>query len=99
MMKLLLSWDIKSGRDQEYFEFMVREFAPGINRLGLSPTEAWLSVYGDSPQIMMEAVGDDISAVHSLLNNPEWEMLRGKLLEFVDNYQHKIVRASKGFQI
>lgn len=99
MMKLLLSWDIKSGRDQEYFEFMVREFAPGINRLGLSPTEAWLSVYGDSPQIMMEAVGDDISAVHSLLNNPEWEMLRGKLLEYVDNYQHKIVRASKGFQI
>lgn len=99
MMKLLLSWDIKSGRDQEYFEFMVREFAPGMNRLGLSPTEAWLSVYGDSPQIMMEAVGDDISAVHGLLNDPEWEMLRGKLLEYVDNYEHKIVRASKGFQI
>ena len=99
MMKLLLSWDIKPGRDQDYFEFMVREFAPGINRLGLSPTEAWLSVYGDSPQIMMEAVGDDMAAVRGLLNHPEWDQLRDKLMEYVDNYAHKVVRASKGFQI
>lgn len=100
MMKLLLSWDIKQGRDQEYFEFMVREFAPGINRMGLSATEAWLSVYGDEcPQIMMEAVGDDMTSIRSLLDNPEWDELHDKLMEYVENYAHKVVRASKGFQI
>ncbi len=99
MMKLLLSWDIKQGRDQEYFEFMVREFAPGINRMGLTPTEAWLAVYGEGPQIMMEAVGDNIAAVRNMLDDPEWTVLHDKLMEFVENYDYKIVRASKGFQI
>jgi len=99
MMKLLLSWDIKPGRDQEYFEFMVREFAPGITRLGLTPTEAWLAVYGECPQIFMEGVANDIEAIRELLGSPEWSELHAKLLSFVDNYDQKVVHASKGFQI
>lgn len=99
MMKLLLSWDIKPGRDQEYFEFMVREFAPGLTRLGLTPTEAWFAVYGDCPQILMEGVANDLSTIQDMLNSTEWTELHGKLRAYVNNYQHKIVRASAGFQI
>lgn len=99
MIKLLLSWDIKPGRDQDYFEFMVREFAPGITRLGLDPKEAWFAVYGDCPQIMMEGVTEDLATMRALLDSPEWIMLHEKLLDFVDNYQQKIVRANPGFQI
>ncbi|MBN1563707.1 MAG: hypothetical protein JXA10_07705 [Anaerolineae bacterium] len=99
MMKLLLSWDIKPGRDQEYFEFMVREFAPGLTRLGLTPTEAWLAVYGECPQILMEGVANDIETIRKMLDNPDWTELRTKLLGLVDNYEHKIVHASTGFQI
>lgn len=99
MFKLLMSWDIKPGRDQEYFEFMVREFAPGITRLGLTPTEAWLAVYGECPQIMMEAVAEDLVSVRERLSMPEWDRLREQLLDYVDNYQQKIVHASRGFQI
>jgi hypothetical protein len=99
MIKLLLTWDIKPGRDQEYFEFMVREFAPGITRLGLTPTEAWFAVYGECPQILMEGVANDVSIIREMLDNPDWETLHEKLLTYVDNYQQKIVRASSGFQI
>lgn len=99
MIKLLLSWDIKPGRDQEYFEFMVREFAPSLTRMGLTPTEAWFAVYGDCPQILMEGVTDDLTTMRSILAGDEWETLHAKLLGYVDNYQQKIVRASAGFQI
>jgi hypothetical protein len=54
-----MSWDIKSGREQPYFEFVVREFAPGLMRLGLQPTEAWYTVYGEGPQILTGAVAED----------------------------------------
>ena len=67
MFKLLLSWDIKPGRDQEYFEFIVREFAPGITKLGLKPTEAWFAVYGDCPQILMEGITEDLDTMRALL--------------------------------
>jgi hypothetical protein len=99
MIKLLLSWDIKPGQDQEYFEFMVREFAPGLTRLGLTPTEAWLTVYGECPQILMEGVADDVSTVQRVLDSDDWAALHDKLLGYVDNYTHKIVRAGAGFQI
>lgn len=99
MVKLLLTWDIKPGRDQEYFEFIVREFAPGLTRLGLTPTEAWFAVYGNCPQILMEGVADDVAALRRILTHEEWAELHGKLMEYVDNYQQKVVRASAGFQI
>jgi hypothetical protein len=99
MFKLLLSWDIKPGRDQEYFEFMVREFAPSITRLGLTPTEAWFAVYGNCPQILMEGTTEDLNGMRSILASDEWATLHGKLLNYVDNYQQKIVRASGGFQV
>ena len=69
MFKLLLSWDIKPGRDQEYFEFIVREFAPGITRLGLKPTEAWFAVYGECPQILMEGITEDLETLQALLRS------------------------------
>ncbi|NLE52600.1 MAG: hypothetical protein GX613_14475 [Chloroflexi bacterium] len=99
MFKLLLSWDIKPGRDQEYFEFIVREFAPGITKLGLKPTEAWFAVYGDCPQILMEGITEDLDTMRALLASDTWEQLYEKLMTYVDGYEQKIVRANAGFQI
>lgn len=99
MIKLLLTYDIKPGRDQEYFEFMVREFAPGITRLGLTPTEAWFALYGECPQMLVEGITEDLGTMRQLLSSGEWAELHGKLLDYVDNYNQKIVRASAGFQI
>ena len=100
MVKLLLTWDIKPGRDQEYFEFIVREFGPGMKRLGLPLTSAWLAIYGECPQILMEGSADDLPTIRRALASAEWKKLHEQLLEYVDNYQQKIVRAnSKGFQL
>ncbi|HML23976.1 MAG TPA: hypothetical protein PKD09_20130 [Aggregatilinea sp.] len=99
MIKLLLTWDIKPGQDQEYFEFMVREFAPGITRLGLTPTEAWFAVYGECPQILMEGITDDLETMRKLLASEDWTTLYDKLLKYVDNYEQKVVRGSPGFQL
>ena len=99
MIKLLLTWDIKPGRDQEYFEFMVREFAPGVQRLGITPTEAWFAVYGDCPQIMMEGVAEDVPTMQHILTSSEGAALHQQLLDYVDNYKQKLVRANTGFQI
>jgi len=47
-VKLLMQWDIKTDREQDYFEFVVREWVPGITRLGLEPTGAWFTAYSRS---------------------------------------------------
>lgn len=100
--KLLMSWDIKPGRDQEYFEFVVREWLPGVNNLGIQTTWAWYTVYSreeDVPQIMAEAISDDLPSMRDALKSTDWEDLHAQLLDYVTNYKQKIVRITGGFQL
>jgi hypothetical protein len=99
MVKLLMSWDIRPGQESEYFEFIVREFAPGIMRLGIQPTEAWYTVYGDGPQILTGGVAEDLQTVQQILAGDEWKELQDKLMGYVTDYRQKIVAATGRFQL
>ena len=94
-----MTWDIRPGREEEYFEFVVREYIPNIQELGLALSDAWLTVYGDQPRIMAEAKMPSLKALQRVLNNAEWEDLTRRLLDFVDNFSYKIVPARRGFQM
>lgn len=98
-VKLLMTWDILPGREQEYFEFVVREFIPGMQRLGLEPTDAWFTMYGEQPQIMASAQMPTLAAVNSVLESDEWRDLNRLLMDYVENFSYKIVPARTGFQI
>lgn len=99
MVKLLMSWDIKTGHEQSYFEFVMQEFAPGLMRLGLQPTEAWYTVFGQGPQILTGAVTNDIDSMRRILEGDDWQQLRERLLEHVHNYSQKVIQASGRFQM
>ncbi len=98
-VKALMTWDILPGREQEYFEFVVRDFIPGIQRLGLQPSQAWFTMYGDQPQIMAEALMPDLSAMNEALRSSQWDDLKLQLMDYVENFSLKIVNARKGFQL
>lgn len=101
-MKLLMNWDIKQGRDQEYFEFVVREWLPGVNKLGIQAMWAWYTAYSrdDSvPQIMAEAIAEDLPTIQAILGSDDWAQLHTQLLEFVENYSQKVVRVNGDFQL
>ena len=96
--KLIMTWDINPEREQEYFEFVVREFLPHVHRLGFQMSDAWVTVYGDEPQIMVAAILPSISQIHKVMRSEEWDALVLRLLDYVTNYQFKIVSATGGFQ-
>ena len=92
MVKLVMSWNIKSDEEQAYFEFMVQEFAPRVMKLGLRPTEAWYTVYGSGPQIITVGEAADRETLDTALQSNEWTELLEKLNAFVTDYKQKIVR-------
>ena len=97
--KLLLSWDILPGREQEYFEFVVREFIPAIQTLGLEPSDAWLTIYGDQPQILTGMQIGSLNSLNNIISSQEWDGMIAKLLDFVENLEIKTVKAKPGFQM
>ena len=99
MIKLLMGWDIRPNKESEYFEFVMKEFAPAIMGLGLQPTEAWYTIYGEGPQILTGAVTEDLKSMQDVLSSEEWTALREKLMQYVTNFRQKIVPASGRFQL
>jgi hypothetical protein len=98
-VKLLMTWDILPAKEQEYFEFMVREFIPSIEKLGLEPSDAWFTVYGDQPQIMAAIRSSNLQRLRQVLNSADWQNLTEKLLDYVEELKLKVVEDRPGFQL
>ena len=97
-VKLIMSWDITPEQEQEYFEFVIREFLPGVQKMGFELSDAWATVYGEEPQIMVTAVLPDSTNARLLLLSDEWVSLHNRLMDYVENYNQKLVTARGGFQ-
>jgi hypothetical protein len=97
-VKLLMTWDITPEHEQEYFEFVIGEFIPGVQRMGLEPAEAWATIYGEYPQIMVALLAPDLPNAQKALKSGEWNRLREQLFAFVKNYSYKVIPAQGGFQ-
>jgi hypothetical protein len=98
-VKLLMSWDILPGQEKTYFDFVMQTFAPGMVKLGLQPTEAWYTLFGDAPQILTGGVTDSVDKMREILDSVEWDELKSDLLEYVTNFQFKVVPATGRFQL
>jgi hypothetical protein len=97
-VKVIMSWDIIPGREQEYFEFVVRNFMPGVQHLGMTLSDAWVTIYGDHPQILVGAVVPGLEKAQHIIASDEWRQLHNQLLDFVDDYALKVAPLEGGFQ-
>lgn len=97
--KLLMSWDIRPGKESEYFEFVVQEFVPQITRLGIQPSEAWYTVWGNAPQILTGGVAEDRDVIQQVIEGEEWKSLIERLSNYVANFNFKIVTTTGHFQL
>ncbi|HUF38900.1 MAG TPA: hypothetical protein VMN57_10280 [Anaerolineales bacterium] len=98
-VKILMTWDLLPGKEQDYFEFVVRDFIPGMQEIGLQPSDAWYTYYGDHPQIMAGAVVNSMDEMDRLINSDDWHELTRQLMEYVQDFEYKIVPARGGFQL
>lgn len=97
-VKVLMTWDIAPEHEQEYFEFVIGEFVPGVQRLGFQPTEAWATLYGSYPQIQVALLAEDAPHARRMLGSNDWGLLQDRLFTYVKNYSCKVIPARGGFQ-
>jgi hypothetical protein len=98
-IKLLMRWNIQQGKEADYFEYVLKEFAPGLSKLGLQLTESWYTVYGEGPQILTGAITETQEDMDSALKNDGWGKLTQKLGDFVTDFGYKVVPATGRFQL
>lgn len=98
-IKLLMSWDILPGREEDYFEFHIRKFVPALEGLGVALSEAWLTVYGDRPRLLAEALIPNIDSARNVVDSHAWTDLGTEMADMVENFDYKLVPAKPGFQM
>ena len=97
--KLIMSWDIRPETDSEYFEFLVHEFIPGLNKLGIVEIQVWYTQFGDCEQKLASGITQSIEDMKKAMLSDEWDMLIEKLDGFVNNFNKKVINATGGFQV
>lgn len=97
-MKLLLSYNIRAGDMQAYYEFVLGRYIPVMQSLGLEMSEAWHTEYGDYPIRLIGFVSRDEETMMNVLSDESWEDLNDQLEEFVTDFSYKVIPYTVGFR-
>ncbi|MCA9958319.1 MAG: hypothetical protein R3E31_01300 [Chloroflexota bacterium] len=97
--KIIMRWDVRKETESEYFEFLVHEFIPGLNRLGIGDIQVWYTAYGDCEQKLASGVTQSTEQMRQILDSSDWLKLTEQLQRFVNDYSQKMIPATRGFQL
>jgi hypothetical protein len=97
-MKLLLIYDPLPEQREEYFNYVLGEFVPALESLGLKLCEAWHTAYGDYPRRLTAFEAADRDTLQAVLASERFLELENRLQDYVVNYRRKIVSEQPRFQ-
>ncbi len=97
--KLIMTYDIQVGKQSEYSQFILGQFIPGIQALNLYVMGVYHTVYGNYPARQAEFAAESWEIMVNAIQAERFQELEGHLLTFALNYNRKIVKFRKGFQM
>lgn len=83
-------WDLV-GDKKEYGRFVINEFYPLLEELGISVAREWEVLIGDGPSILCEGRARDINKLIVNLQSKKFQEAKQKLMKFVENYESRIL--------
>ena len=94
-------WDL-FGDKKEYGRFVINEFYPLLEELGISVAREWEVLIGDGPSIICEGRAKDINNLIANLQGKKFQEAKLKLKQFVENYESRIltfhIQKMKGYK-
>ncbi|NIM95090.1 MAG: hypothetical protein GTO18_15430 [Anaerolineales bacterium] len=97
-VKLLLTFDPISEGREEYFHYVLGEFIPTLEHLGLKLCEAWHTAYGPYPLRLTGFLARDRATMEEILTSEDFQELEARLQDYVHNYTRRVVPVRRNFQ-
>lgn len=97
--KVIMRWNVRPELESEYFEFLVHELIPSMNKLGISDIQVWYTAYGECEQKMAEGISESAEDMLRIMRTTEWHNLTDRLQGYVEDFSQKVIPATRGFQI
>ena len=84
-------WTVIPGRTKDYEKFVIKNFIPGLNRMGIQIVAGWSVGIGAYSEIMLEGVSNDLDQLEQALKQEKYKKLYDNLLVYVKGYKTKIL--------
>ncbi len=95
---MLLAYNIKPNREAEYYRYVLGEFLPSLQDIGLMMVEGWHTAYGDYPIRLIAFRVQDDTEMNEVLKSTQWKQGKEKLLKLITDYEERLVPAKNTFQ-
>jgi hypothetical protein len=93
MYKVLISYDMQAGKEQECQEYLINKLAPGLARMGFRIADVWYTIWGKSPQILSGGMVDDIEQVQRIFLSDTWQQLAQGMQPLTSNFALRVVKS------
>jgi len=84
-------WTVIPHRIQDYEKYIISDYIPGLNRLGIQIVAGWSVIIGAYSEIMLEGVSNDLDILERALKQSNYKQLNENLLSYVKGYKTKIL--------
>lgn len=96
--KLLVQYDVREDLYESYFHYVVGEYIPTLEKLGLHRTWVWHTAYGNYPLRQLEFVVDSWETLQDAMQDSRWHRVEEGLMGYTLRYRRKVVPYREGFQ-
>lgn len=93
MYKVMISYNMQPGKEQECQDTLANKVAPGLARLGFRFSDVWLTIYGNSPQILGGGVVKDMDEARRIFLSDTWQDLKAQMERVTNDFAVKLVQA------
>ena len=94
MLKVLITYDMQEGKEQDCQEYLVNKLAPGLAKLGFRVSDVWYTVWGNPPQITSGGEVEDVAQARTIFRSNEWEQLAEGMEDISRNLSVRLVRSN-----
>ncbi len=98
MVKILMTWNIRAGKERDYWQFL-QDLGKELLEMGLQLSEAWSSVWGEAPDVLIGASARDLDTAEEILASDKWSAFVDRLETFARDFDYKVVEQEGLFQI
>jgi hypothetical protein len=84
-------WTVIPDRIKDYGKYIISDYIPGLNRLGIQIVAGWSVIIGAYSEIMLEGVSNDLDLLEQALKQSKYKKLNENLLSYVKGYKTKIL--------
>jgi hypothetical protein len=96
--RLLMWYDIRPEKQEIYFHYMLQEFVPSLQKLGLYMIFVWQIDFGPYPTRQIEFICESRELLRAILGSEFWKQAETRIRGYTTNYGRKVVRFQDRFQ-